>query len=280
MPDSARRRSKKDASGDTKKHIVLVEDETMLSNLIEAKLVENGYAVKVARDGKEGLTLIHAEKPDLVLLDLLLPGLNGFKILETLSEEKLLPELAVVVISNSGQQVEVERALKLGVRDYLIKINFTPHEVLEKVEQVLAGGSPQKISKKSSLEVRSPSSHILIIEDDLILVELLESKFRQHGYRISRAFNVAEARLILKGGDVDLILLDIILPDMDGFMFLSELKRDASFKGIPVMVISNLGQKEEIEKGLKAGAVDYIIKANVLPTEILKKVEAVLTDKK
>ncbi len=260
----------------SKKCIVLVEDEKTLAHLIQGKLEAAGYSVKTAYDGQTGLELIHSEKPDLVLLDILLPGMNGFGILETLVKENLIPELPVVIISNSGQQVEVERALKLGVRDYLVKINFTPQEVLQKVQEVLAGGSRQEFADNAFGNVPA-KAHILIVEDDLILVELLDGKFRQNGYRVSRAFNVAEARLILKGGAVDLVLLDIILPDMDGFAFLAELKADKEFKQIPVIVISNLGQKEEIQKGLKAGAVDYIIKANVLPTEILQKVERVLT---
>ena len=91
--------------------------------------------------------------------------------------------------------------------------------------------------------------------------------------------NAREARKILKDEKIDLILLDIILPDVDGFQLLDEFKKDDATKDIPVIIVSNLGQKEEIEKGKERGAVDYIIKSNTIPGEILKKVENILKNR-
>jgi CheY-like chemotaxis protein len=119
-----------------KKRIVLVEDDDVLINLLVGRLEEAGYGVKVARDGIDGLNMVKKEKPDLLLLDILLPSMDGFTILEKLNEEEILPDLPTIVISNSGQPVEVERAIRLGVRDYLVKVNFSASEVLEKIEQL------------------------------------------------------------------------------------------------------------------------------------------------
>lgn len=260
-----------------KPRIVLVEDEEILSNLIALKLEDAGYDVASARDGREGLGLITQTKPDLVLLDIMLPTLNGFDILEELNRQHLLPALPVVIISNSGQPVEIERAKKLGVRDYLIKLNFSPQEVLEKVKLVLEGDADDPLpftNKETGAE--APTAHILIVEDDVMLCEFLKKKFSEKRYRASVALNADEARRILKDEAVDLVLLDIVLPDTDGFAFLGELKAAANLKNIPVIIISNLGQKDEIKRGLAAGAADYVVKANVLPGDILAKVEAVL----
>lgn len=120
-----------------KKTIVLVEDEQIMVDLLVKKLKDAGYLVKVAKDGISGLALIRKVKPDLVLLDMLLPVLNGFGVLEKLSAEKFLPKLPVMVISNTGQPIEIERVNKLGVRDYLIKVNFDPTELLIKVNHIL-----------------------------------------------------------------------------------------------------------------------------------------------
>ncbi len=120
-----------------KKTIVLVEDEQIMVDLLTKKLEDAGYLVKVAKDGRSGLNLIRKAKPDLVLLDMMLPILDGFGVLEKLAAEKLLPALPVVVVSNSGQPIEIERIKKLGVRDYLIKINFDPKELLVKINLVL-----------------------------------------------------------------------------------------------------------------------------------------------
>ena len=123
--------------GDNKKLIVLVEDEKIMVSLLTKKLEGAGFEVQVAGDGAAGLALVKEAQPDLVLLDMLLPTLNGFGPLEKLVEEKLLPGLPVIIISNSGQPIEIERARKLGVRDYLIKVNFDPQELLVKVNHIL-----------------------------------------------------------------------------------------------------------------------------------------------
>jgi len=117
---------------------------------------------------------------------------------------------------------------------------------------------------------------ILIVEDDAFMGSLLERKFQQKNFQISRALNVDEARKILEGGLVSLVLLDIILPGTDGITFLQELKMNQQFKNIPVIITSNLGKEEEIEKGLAEGASDYVVKAHTTPGEIVEKVEKIL----
>lgn len=264
-----------------KKHIVLIEDEETLANIMRLKLQKAGYEVSVEGDGDKAIDLITSQKPDLVLLDILLPGKNGFDILEGLHEAGMLPALPVIVISNSGQPVELNKILSFGVRDYLIKINFSPQEVLEKVRQVLSpdAHAPEENHEKKRNHQPAGAPSLLVVEDDAILSNLIERKFSQQNFQVYRALSVAEARRILEEETIDVILLDIVLPDMDGFAFLAELKGGQKTKHIPVIIVSNLGQKEEIERGIGAGAVDYIIKANVLPQEIYEKVEHILHKK-
>lgn len=262
-------------TGEKKATIVLVEDEEIMAGLLKTKLERAGYRVRAAKDGAEGLTLIKQEKPDVVLLDMRLPVLDGFGVLEALRADGLLPALPVIIISNSGQQVEIERILKLGVRDYLIKVNFDPGEVIAKVKNILEA-APESVQETAPAEANQPGAAVLIVEDDVFLAELLERKFKQKKYTAYRAVDVNQARQILKEHSVRVILLDIVLPGMHGITFLEELKANDTLKAIPVVIISNLGQQEEVAKGLKAGAVDYIIKANSTPGEILEKVEEVL----
>lgn len=118
---------------------------------------------------------------------------------------------------------------------------------------------------------------ILLIEDDSFMAGLLERKFEQDKYKILRATSATQAREEISNNRVDLILLDVVLPGLDGFSFLKELKADQKLKLIPVIISSNLGQPEEIEKGLADGAAGYIVKANTTPGEIVEKVESILT---
>ena len=114
------------------------------------------------------------------------------------------------------------------------------------------------------------------MEDDHFLVELLEKKFDEFDINVFVASTAGEALAILEKEKIEAILLDIILPDADGFVFLKELKADPKFKNIPVIIISNLGQKEEVQKGLEAGAEFYLVKANTTTDEILSILKRVV----
>lgn len=258
-----------------KKLIVLVEDEEVMVNLLVGKLEKAGYIVKTALDGMSGLELIRSEKSDLVLLDMMLPRLNGFGILEKLSEEKILPGLPIVIISNSGEPIEIDRALKLGVRDYLIKVNFDPNELLAKVARLFGVEESKKKAPMSDAATAANGS-VLIIEDDIFLVELLERKLELEHFKTYRAVDVEQARAITNSESIDIVLLDIILPGADGFSFLREIKANEKLKHVPVIIISNLSEIEEMKKGIDAGASDYIIKAHATPGDIVAKMKALL----
>ncbi|PJB16017.1 response regulator [Candidatus Falkowbacteria bacterium CG_4_9_14_3_um_filter_38_19] len=115
------------------KKILLVEDEELMINLLQRKLTKEGYEISVARDGEEGLKEMREIKPDLVLLDIIMPKMGGFEVMEEMGKDKELKKIPVVIISNSGQPVELDEAQRLGARDWLIKTEFDPQEVVDKV---------------------------------------------------------------------------------------------------------------------------------------------------
>ena len=117
------------------KKILLVEDEEIMIDLLQRKLTKEGYEVSVARDGEEGLKLMREVKPALILLDIVMPKMGGFEVMEEMAKEPELKKIPVIVISNSGQPVELDRAQKLGAKDWLIKTEFDPQEVIDKVVQ-------------------------------------------------------------------------------------------------------------------------------------------------
>lgn len=114
---------------------------------------------------------------------------------------------------------------------------------------------------------------ILIVEDDKFLRELIVRKLSQEDFKIVEAIDGEEALKKVKSSAPDLILLDLILPGMDGFEVLSKIKADNSVSAIPVIILSNLGQREDVERGMKLGAVDYLVKAHFTPNEIIEKVK-------
>jgi len=119
------------------KTILIVEDDKFLRELIAQKLLKEGYNISEAIDGEEGIKKIKTEKPDLILLDLILPGIDGFEVLSRMKADEKLAEIPVIILSNLGQREEIERGLKLGANDYMIKAHFTPREIIDKIKTVL-----------------------------------------------------------------------------------------------------------------------------------------------
>lgn len=117
---------------------------------------------------------------------------------------------------------------------------------------------------------------ILLVEDDNILVEMYKMKLTEEGYEVFTSSNGVDALEIAKKESPEIILLDIILPGMDGFAILGSLKGEQKTKQIPVILLSNLGQDSDIEKGKKLGAQDYLVKANFTPTQVAEKIRVVL----
>jgi CheY-like chemotaxis protein len=115
------------------KKILIIEDEEIILGLLQRKLTAEGYEVSVARDGDEGLRAMKEVKPDLILLDIIMPKMGGFEVMEEMNKDKELKKFPVIVISNSGQPVELDRAQQLGAKDWLIKTEFDPQEVIDKV---------------------------------------------------------------------------------------------------------------------------------------------------
>lgn len=126
-----------DMSSPSDYKILIIDDDPFILDMYVLKFKETGFQVEIARDGKDGLQKIKTLKPDLVLLDIVMPQADGFEVLQSLNKEKLLGQVQVILLTNLGQKDDVERGLNLGAKDYIIKAHFTPSEVVEKVKNIL-----------------------------------------------------------------------------------------------------------------------------------------------
>jgi len=122
--------------------------------------------------------------------------------------------------------------------------------------------------KKNSKKI----AKILLVEDDEFLASMYRSKLEIENYEVLMALNGEAGLRMAEEKNPDLILLDIVMPKMNGFEVLKHLKSDKDLKKIPVILLTNLGQKEDVEKGLKLGADEYLIKAHFLPSEVINKI--------
>ncbi len=124
---------------ENKKKIMVVEDDYFVMDIYNMKLTQEGFEVIGAKDGVEALKKLKEENPapDLILLDILMPYVDGLEVLAKIKKDERLKEIPVVLLSNLSQKADVETGMKLGAKGFIIKSHFTPSEVLEKIKSFL-----------------------------------------------------------------------------------------------------------------------------------------------
>jgi DNA-binding response OmpR family regulator len=262
------------------KKILIIEDDEFLGDVLTKKVQNAGFEVELAVDGGVGLARITEYMPDLILLDIMLPTLNGYEILEAKAKDEKISKIPVIIISNSGQPVEISRVLSLGVKDYLVKAQFDPEEVIIKVKaQLESPGTEVKTDGSTvSSSGKLAGKKIMWVEDDAFLSDIITRKFQNENCTLIHLSEGEGALAKAKEGKPDIVLLDILLAGMSGYDILEALKKDPETALIPVILLSNLGQKSDVEKGEKLGAKKFIIKAMATLDDIIAEISEVLVE--
>ena len=120
-----------------KKKVLLIEDDAMLSSMYETKFSMEKIPIALAADGQQGLEMARDLKPAVILLDIILPKLDGFSVLAALKEDATTKDIPVILLTNLGQDEDVKKGKKLGAEDYFVKSNHTPQEILDKAAKYL-----------------------------------------------------------------------------------------------------------------------------------------------
>lgn len=120
-----------------KQKILIVEDDIFLGDLLENHLAKDGFVVELVVDGESALVSVHKENPALILLDIILPGIDGYEVLRQLKKDPGLQKIPVLILSNLGQKDEVERGLKLGAQEFLIKAQIDLNDITKKIKTIL-----------------------------------------------------------------------------------------------------------------------------------------------
>lgn len=123
------------------KKLLIVEDEPLLGNLLKQRFEKEGVETLLARDGEEALTILRATRPSLILLDIILPKISGFELLETMSADPSIEKAPVIITSNLGQDSDVKRGQSLGAIEYFVKAKISIEELVDHVKKVLESGN-------------------------------------------------------------------------------------------------------------------------------------------
>jgi CheY-like chemotaxis protein len=236
--------------------ILIVEDEPDIAQLIKRQLEDSGYRVSVLGSGPSVVAVVEDSQPDLVILDLILPDMDGMDVLRDLKANIITADVPVIVstvVPDDGS------AWKLGIVDYLTK-PLSNEDLLRSVEKALTW-----------------QGRVLIVDDDADTVGLLSAAMRQIGFTPLVAADGYEALALARRHRPDLILLDLRLPGMDGYEAVTHLKRDAVTQAIPIVAISAhaVNTDEERKRLIALGAVSFLPKPFSI-AELMDEIEVAL----
>ena len=264
---------------------MIVEDDPMLVEIYEKKLTAAGFEVRVVSAGATVKSEMTDWKPELVLLDMVLPDMDGFEILEVVKKDPAIKDIPIYVFSNLSAKEDMERTKELGAAGFLTKSNFTPTQLAEEVKKMLNNPdlTPRAAEPAAETGAMSPENNpvrkeatghkVLIIEDEDIFIDMFGDKLKQEGFEVVAAKNGKWGLKEAEKGVFCCILLDMMMPAMNGYEAIQELRANPVTKNIPVIILSNSALDSEVQKALELGANAYYIKTQITPGEVAEKVK-------
>lgn len=233
-----------------KKRILVVDDEKDFVKMLKFRLEANGYEVIPAFDGNQGLRLAQKEKPDLIILDIMMPGGDGHLVCERLKMSSFTWSIPIIFLTARSRPGDEAKAYELGAK-YFLKKPYEPEVLLETVKRALKPSEELKSGEKWRRRV-------LVIEGERIVGETVKHKLNELGYECVVAFDIKEGLSKAKAERVDLILLDGMLAKADNYEGFYQLKMYALNK-IPIIISTTKAELEKFQKKL-VGLAGYCLK--------------------
>jgi signal transduction histidine kinase/DNA-binding response OmpR family regulator len=236
--------------------VLVVDDDPEMQRLTRTSLEKEGFAVVTAATAQEGAAVASRRRPDLILLDLLLPDRNGLELLASLKADPVTREIPVMVVSVTKESV---RALSLGAAECLTK-PVDGRAIVSVTRRLLDGGMN--------------GATVLVVDDEVDTVDFLRDTLKSEGLRVQVAHDGRQALELLERRRPDLVLLDIMLPELSGFEVLEAIARSPGLNGVPVIVLTARGDDADARRGLALGARRYMSKpfdVRDLVAEVMKQ---------
>ena len=236
--------------GRTTGKILVIDDEQTVRDLMRRFLAREGFDVVTAHDGEEGLALARQLHPALITLDVLMPGLDGWSVLQALKADPELAEIPVVMLTIVDEK---NKGYALGASEYVTK----PID-RERLRALLARFCEPGAERRA-----------LVVEDDEDTRRWLHHALEREGWQVSQASNGREALECLGEAPVDVILLDLMMPEMDGFEFLAERRKSQTLFRIPVIVVTAADLTEDDRRRLNGGVLQVLQKSGLTRDQLL-----------
>lgn len=249
--------------------ILLVEDNAQNRRLAQFLLTSHGYIVYEAGTGEEALMLARRHRPDLILMDLRLPDLDGLAVTRALKANAATTQSPVVALTAFAMEGDREKALQAGCDAYITKAIDT-RDLPIALRRYLTQQREKGVSRAMEKGIR-----ILVVDDHEQNLTLMQVMLRRSGYEAVLAGNGEEALRLVEADPPDLVILDVMMPGMDGIEVCRRLKDHEATRLIPVVIMTALDQLEDKIRGIEAGADDFLTKP-VNQSELMARVRTVL----
>lgn len=256
------------------KKVLIITGNASFGDKIKSELDKSGYEVQLQKEGNEGLKAIYDILPHLVLVDIEVPGLNGYEILKRKNQEAMLSKIPVFLMSTEGVPINMREVSNGSVQEFIVSVHAEADEVVKKVN-----GHFGVVPQVAPAPAQSSGKRILWVEDDKLIGNILGKKLSNSGFDLVLAKNGEQAMQELAKQKPDAILIDLLLPGMNGFEILQQIRSNNSFKDVPVMVLSNLSKQSDVERTRILGAQKFMVKATASLDQIIAEVNNLIKNK-
>jgi signal transduction histidine kinase/DNA-binding response OmpR family regulator len=243
--------------------LLVIDDDPLAYESLRRALEHGGVNVVSATSGEEGIEKAHALHPDVITLDVLMEGMNGWETLSRLKSDPLLADVPVIMLTVMDEQ---NKGFSLGVSEYLVK-PAESRELTALVAKYLDGATAQG------------SGDLLLIDDDRVSRIRMASILREQGWGVREAENGRDALARMQDGMPSLILLDLVMPEMDGFTFLTEIRKSTDFRKIPVVVITSKDLTDDERRVLQTNVGTVMQKNSFTLDDLVKDVSEQLASR-
>lgn len=263
--------------------IVIVEDDPMIAEIYKKKFSESGFEVLMATSGEGVLSLAKKEKIDIILLDLIMPKMDGFAVTKELRSGKYDANIKIIIFSNLNQAEDKERAMSLGANGFITKASYNPSELVAEVQRLAnqleeQKKNAQRISNQNNgQEKKENQPRILMIEDEDVFIEMFGGKLEQDGFSVTFARNGTWGFKEALKGNFDLFIIDMIMPTMSGEEIVAKIKMEETLKNTPIIMLSASIDKITEREVRKLDIIDFFLKTQITPSELSKKVSEILS---
>jgi CheY-like chemotaxis protein len=258
----------RDYSAPRRKRLLIVEDNPAEQMSILELLGDDDIDIATADTGTDALAMLATDKFDCVVLDLRLPDMSGFEVLEQMSERDELRELPVIVFTGRELSAEEEARLHEYARSVVVKGVESPERLLDETALFLHRVISDLPAPKQKMLERLHRSdedlvgkEVLVVDDDVRNIFALSSVLERRGMKVLTASTGREAITTLEATpDLSIALMDIMMPEMDGYETIKAIREKSEFRRLPIIALTAKAMKGDREKCLEAGASDYLAK--------------------